>query len=80
MMCYIYKPENRADTYLYIQQKDEFTQVPDKLLDMLGKLIFVMDLEITTDTSLARADSEDVLQQLKQNGFYLQMPPKAVLF
>lgn len=34
-----------------------------------------MDLELTADRLLAQANTGEVLDQLKNQGFYLQMPP-----
>lgn len=75
MRCVIYKGERKRDTYLYVEREDDFARVPPALLAMLGTLQRVMSLELVEGRSLAQADAEQVRQSLKQQGYYLQMPP-----
>jgi uncharacterized protein YcgL (UPF0745 family) len=37
-----------------------------------------MTLELTPDRTLARADPEQVRQQLETQGYYLQLPPSDI--
>ncbi|MDX1655194.1 MAG: YcgL domain-containing protein [Candidatus Competibacteraceae bacterium] len=76
MNCAIYKSPRKADTYLFVACKDDFSAVPDALLKVLGQPIHVMDLELTPERKLARADTAEVLRHLQEQGWYLQMPPK----
>jgi len=73
--CVIYKGRRRADTYLYIEHDDDFSRVPAALLDMLGHMERVMELELAADRTLAQADPEQVRRLLREQGYYLQMPP-----
>lgn len=75
MLSFIYKSLKKADTYIYIEEKDNFQNVPESLLAMLGPLEFVMQLELDENRQLAQADVRQVKQQLKEQGFYLQLPP-----
>lgn len=75
MRCAIYKGEKKANTFLFIEKKDDFSRLPNDLLKLLGSLQFIMDLELTADRLLAQANTGEVLDQLKNQGFYLQMPP-----
>jgi uncharacterized protein len=75
MKCAIYKSQRRANTYLFVQQENEFKLVPQALLSLLGRLEFVMTLELTPARALAQADSREVIQQLQEQGYYLQLPP-----
>lgn len=74
--CAIYKGHRKADTYLYVERRDDFARVPAALRDALGELQLVMELELARDTRLARADAAEVQQQLRDNGYYLQLPPR----
>lgn len=78
MQCAIYKSNKKADTYLYVQEEGDFSRVPPDLLSLLGRLDLVMTLELTPDRTLARADPEQVRQQLETPGYYLQLPPSDV--
>ena len=75
MKCLVYKGSRKPDAYLYIQQEGDFSQVPESLLDLMGSLQLVTPLDLTPDSTLAQARAEEVLQQLEDRGFYLQLPP-----
>lgn len=76
MKCVIYKGSRKQDTYLYIEREDDFARVPEALLNMLGDLQWVMALELTPQRTLAQADPEQVRRLLRDQGYYLQMPPQ----
>ena len=78
MQCAIYRSNKKTDTYLYVQEEGNFSRVPADLLNLLGQLDLVMTLELTPDRTLARADPEQVRQQLDTQGYYLQLPPSDV--
>lgn len=60
---------------IFILKKEKiFDSVPQALLDSFGKPIFVMLFNLASGKPLINARNEEVQQQIKQNGFYLQMP------
>ena len=71
----IYKSSKKADTYLYVEKKGDFEQVPEQLKQLLGKLTLVMTLDLDQRTNLGTAELAKVKQELLDNGFYLQLPP-----
>ena len=73
--CAVYKSRRRANTYLYIEAENDFRRVPQTLLHMLGTLELVLTLELDARRSLARADPQEVRRQLREHGYYLQLPP-----
>ena len=75
MKCVIYKGSRKPDTYLYVQREGDFSKVPASLMDLMGTLQLAISLDLTADSTLAHARVEDVLQQLGDRGFYLQLPP-----
>ncbi len=75
MLCYVYRSSKKADTYLYLPQKDDFSHLPDALLSVFGKPVFALKFELTPDRKLAAADAEQVLSNLTAQGYYLQIPP-----
>ncbi|MDD5578654.1 MAG: YcgL domain-containing protein [Methylobacter sp.] len=75
MQCFIYKSQKQDYLYLYIDKKDDFSSVPALLFNSLGRLEFVMELELSPERKLAREDPEKVIQGLKEKGFFVQMPP-----
>jgi len=77
MLCSIYKSSKKEGTYLYIPKKDDFSQVPDTLMQMFGKPSFVMVIKMDGRT-LAQVDIEKVKESLNNDGFFLQVPPPTV--
>ncbi|MBI3773958.1 MAG: YcgL domain-containing protein [Gammaproteobacteria bacterium] len=73
--CTIYRSAKKADSYLYVERENEFARVPQALLDMLGPLTLVMSLELHSRRKLAQVDVTQVMAQLQQQGYFLQMPP-----
>ena len=66
----------KSDSYIYINQKDEFNKIPKQLLQLFGTPEFALEFDLTEDRKLALADAKQVIQNLRDQGYYLQMPPK----
>ncbi len=75
MHAYVYKSQRKADTYLYLATRDDFSCLPDALRAQLGELRFVLDVALTPERRLAQADPAVVRANLVSRGFYLQIPP-----
>ena len=75
MKCVVYKGARKSDAYLFVKRDFDISQVPSDLLKAFGTLEKVMNLELSPDQALARADPDTVRQQLHDKGFYLQLPP-----
>jgi uncharacterized protein YcgL (UPF0745 family) len=73
LICYIYRSERKADTYLYLAKKDDFSDVPQELMKAFGDPEFSFQLELTADRSLAKEDPKQVLKNLEEQGYHLQM-------
>lgn len=71
--CYIYRSERKADTYLYLLEKDDFSVVPEALMKVFGEAEFSFEFDLTPDRRLAKEDSREVYNNLQQQGFHLQM-------
>ena len=76
MQCVIYKGRRKADTYLYVERVADFSRVPAALLELLGELELVLQLTLSPERQLAQADVEQVRRQLREQGYFLQMPPR----
>lgn len=75
LSVWIYKGSRRAETYLYLPEEDNFERVPAALLDAMGTLELVMELEIHEERRLARVSAIDVMKSVAKVGYFLQMPP-----
>lgn len=75
MLCAIYKSPKKDEMYLYIAKRDDFSAVPAELMSVFGKPQFVMLFNLLGEKNLARADKQEVLNKIENEGFYLQLPP-----
>jgi len=78
MKCFVYKSLKKEELYLYLAKEDDFSVIPDSLLNSFGHLELVMALDITPERKLARADVNKVLISLQEDGFFVQIPPVRV--
>ena len=75
MLCTIYKSARKAQTYLFINKLDDFSEVPEALMKTFGTPQLVTILNLAAKDKLAMADINKVRTNLKEQGFYLQLPP-----
>ena len=78
MLCAIYKSVRKSQTYLFIAKRDDFSPVPDSLLEKFGTPQLISLLNINLQTKFALAEAEKVLSAITNNGYYLQLPPPPV--
>lgn len=71
----VYRSSAKPDMYIFVAADEELSRVPEALMKRFGRPIEAMSIELDTDVVLARADAVTVLEQIQQEGFYLQMPP-----
>ncbi|MCG8428406.1 MAG: YcgL domain-containing protein, partial [Chromatiales bacterium] len=74
--CWIYRSSKKQEMYLYLAQKEGFSELPEALQKGFGRPELVMELALTPERSLAREDVSKVMAALREQGFFLQMPPK----
>ncbi|NRA55739.1 MAG: YcgL domain-containing protein [Gammaproteobacteria bacterium] len=77
MICSVYKSTKKADTFLYIAKRDDFSPVPKQLMSTFGRPVFVMMFSLAK-RELSIANKDKVIAQIKEQGFYLQIPPPVV--
>lgn len=77
ILCSIFKSIKKDGMYLYVPRKEQFTKVPPPLLETFGRPAHVMDMLLQPGKKLANADIDKVMAEIKDKGFYLQLPPPA---
>lgn len=75
MHAFVYKSLKKADTYLYLAARDDFARLPEPLRGQLGRLQFVLDVDLAPGRRLARENPDVVRGNLAARGFHLQFPP-----
>jgi len=78
MLCVVYKSIRKPQTYIFVAKRDDFSQVPDALLEQFGPPQLVSVLNVKNDTKMAMAEAPKVLKAITETGFYLQLPPPPV--
>lgn len=79
MHAYVYKSRAKADTYVYLAERDDFGRLPEAVRTQLDPLQFVLDIALTPGRRLAQVDAAAVRENLGRCGFYLQLPQTAAL-
>ena len=74
--CWVYGSTRHQEMYLYLPVEEAFDQVPKALLERFGTPRFVMELQLFPELNLAREDTLLVMENLRTQGFHLQMPPQ----
>lgn len=78
MICAVYKSRLKADSYLFVEKRNEFERVPEALMQMFGAPTLVMMLPLSKRDHLGFADINKVKSELLNKGYYLQVPPPKV--
>jgi len=74
MQCFIYRSSKKTDTYIYLSEEEKLNELPEGLDKLVGRLEFVMELDLDKIKRLQNADIKDVKHNLRDVGFYLQLP------
>lgn len=75
MHAFVYKSLKKAETYLYLAARDDFSRVPEPLSTQLGRLQFVLDVDLVPGRKLALENPDVVRTNLASRGFHVQFPP-----
>lgn len=75
MQCFVYKSVRKAETYVFLREAEAFGVLPAELVERLGELAFVIEVELSPERKLAREDVAVVMANLAGRGFHLQLPP-----
>lgn len=75
MQAYVYKSRRKADTFVFLAARDDFTRLPEPVRAQLGELAFVLEVALTVERRLAQSDPDLVRANLAAHGFHVQFPP-----
>ena len=71
----VFKSLKKLDAYLYVSKLQNFEDLPSALRDSFGQYELVLEMDLSPERKLARADANQVLADIALKGFYLQLPP-----
>ena len=75
MNCFVYRSNKKQGMYLYLIEKDDFSNVPESLMKLLGEVVFSFEFDLSKDRKLVKAEAQEVIRLMKESGYFLQMPP-----
>lgn len=76
IQCSVYRSPKKEGMYIYVLRKEQpFEDIPEELLQQFGEPGHVMDLTLDKGRKLARVEVLEVMNGLRERGYYLQMPP-----
>lgn len=76
MKCSVFRSSLKDFTYIYLLAGHKHEDLPEALKQVFGKPVFVMNLELTPDRKLAYEDVGQVMHDLANQGYHLQLPPR----
>lgn len=76
MNCVVYRSNKKPGAYVYCAEGFNPAELPEDLQSLLGVCEVVMTLNLSERDKLAREDIHKVRDNLKLQGYHLQLPPK----
>lgn len=71
----VYKTARKAETFLFVPAGQLPEQWPEQLAKAFAPAQWVMSLTLSEDRPLAAQPVTTVMEAVRQQGFYLQLPP-----
>jgi uncharacterized protein YcgL (UPF0745 family) len=71
----VYRSTKQDEMYIYVAKEDGLSVVPEALMERFGRGTPAMVLLLDENKKLARTDAVTVLTSIRDQGFYLQLPP-----
>src|SRR5690554_4293549 len=75
LFCSIYKSPRHEGMYLYVERSNGLKDLPEPLLERFGRPRHVNDMILDPARPLARVDVAQVMTKIREQGYYLQLPP-----
>lgn len=75
MNCVVYRSSLKDFTYIYLLDGHAYEDLPAALRKVFGEPRFVMQLDLTPERKLANENVGQVMQNLSECGYHLQLPP-----
>ena len=79
-LCEVYRSPKTQNLYLYVARKEGLKRVPEALLEKFGQPQLALTIDLHPDRSLAKEDPVKVMEAIRDNGFFLQIPPQISTF
>ncbi len=77
--CIVYRCSKQPEMYLYLRADLKIDDMPEAMRLRAGRLTEVMRLTLAPTRKLARVDVVRVIERLRGDGWYLQLPPDGIM-
>ena len=67
MLCAVYKSRKKAETYLFIERREDFSRVPEALMSTFGRPELVLMTKLARLLSIRLRHTNDELTLLQDN-------------
>jgi len=74
MKCAVYRSNKKDMTYLYLPEEEDMARVPEALVKLISPVERVLEFDLTPERTLAQEDAAEVIKQITEQGWFLQMP------
>ena len=75
ILCDVYKSARKENYYLYVKAGEGHERVPEALLVQFGEMEKTLTFTLTPERRLAKEDPGQVIRNLQDQGYHLQLPP-----
>jgi uncharacterized protein YcgL (UPF0745 family) len=71
----VYRSLKKAQTYVYLPSDQDYESLPEALIEQFGDAVLFLTFELHEKKKLAQVEAKSVLAALRNQGFFLQLPP-----
>jgi uncharacterized protein YcgL (UPF0745 family) len=75
MNCSVFRSPRKDYCYIYLADGLRLEDLPGELLSAFGTPEFVIALELSSERQLASENVIEVMTNLREQGYHLQLPP-----
>lgn len=72
-LVYVYKSRRKLRTFLYVNEKDVFSHIPEGLMTAFGAPEFVMVFALKPERKLQKITHEELSKALDEKGYLLRI-------
>jgi len=74
MKVFVYRSSKKDRLYVYVLDQDKIKSLPAPVLQQLGDPELALEFELTPDRNLSTENPEEVISNLQEHGYHIQMP------
>ena len=73
--CDVYRSPRKEGLYLYVRRGSDLNELPEALLATFGEPELALTFELHAERRMAREDPKQVMANLEEHSYHLQLPP-----